>query len=76
MLVSEVLLLVTGNESYVANSLKLKSSDALGCVYVWLEKPERLDYAVRGEMFIATTTVEDDVTTRTVTTYTRVHPAN
>ena len=74
MLVSDVLTTLKSESTYVANSMVLKSADNLGCTYKCLGMVN-VTYAKRREWFLATSTTEDDVTTRTVTSYVEVVPA-
>jgi hypothetical protein len=74
MIVSDVLTTVTSDAKYVAGSMILKSSNSTGCTYKYLWKFSDLT-AVRREVFISTSTTEDDVSTRTATASIEVKPA-
>ena len=50
MTVSEFLITIESDQSYVNHSLYLKSSDNYGCVYKWLIKSN--DIAIRKEIFV------------------------
>mgnify|MGYP001270224273 CR=1 FL=1 len=64
MLVSDVVTTIKASSGYIANSLILKSSNAEGCTYKYLQTVGTV--ARRREWFISTSTSEDDVTVRTV----------
>ena len=73
MIVSQVLATYTGEANYMVNSMILKSSNDTGCTYKWLFKHNSA-MAKRREVFIATSTTEDTVESRTVVTSIEVVP--
>jgi len=75
MIVSEYLDIIKNSEKYVTNSLHLKSSDSLGCVYVWLENVS--GFGIRRKTFIALDNPESGISleNKTILTYIEVFPA-
>lgn len=73
MLVSDILTAVKARVGYVTNSLVVKSYDDLGCTYKWLLRCG--SFAKRHELFIATSTTEDAIETRTAIDSVDVEPA-
>ena len=74
MTVNDVVTIIKAETNYVANSLVLKSYDETGCTYKFLGMVNAT-YAKRRQFFIATSTTEQNITTRTVTAYVEVVPA-
>jgi len=73
MIVQDVIDVYTAEGNYISNSMVKKSSDNLGCTFKWICRMGNT--AFRREVFIATSTTEDDVTQRTVTEHIEVLPA-
>jgi hypothetical protein len=77
MKVSEYLAIIQENNTYMNNSLYLKSADNYGCVYKYLIK--RIDNsASRKEIFIELNEEESelDLLDKTVVNYIEVYPAH
>ena len=73
MNVQNILDTYTPEESYVINSMIIKSFDNLGCTYKWLCRSPN-NTAFRREVFIATNTYEETIESRTVITSIEVTP--
>jgi len=75
MTVSEFLITIESDQSYVNHSLYLKSSDNYGCVYKWLIKSN--DIAIRKEIFVELNPQESELNLedKTVVSYIEVYPA-
>ena len=78
MIISEWIDIIQANYKYVHNSLFLKSEDAYGCVYKWLEKQEISGnvQSYRKEMFIELDETETgELLTKTIINTIEVIPA-
>jgi hypothetical protein len=77
MKVSEYLNIIKNKETYINNSLQLKSYDNYGCIYKWLEKIND-SYSIRREIFIELNENEIllNLENKTVVSYIEVLPAN
>jgi hypothetical protein len=78
MTVTEFLSNIKSQDNYITNSLILKASDNLGCVYKYLILSGDNNIAIRKEVFIQLDNEESllDLLDKTVISYIEVYPAN
>lgn len=69
MTVNDILDIFIEEETYMEHSMLNKSYDDLGCTYKWVSKLPGNKRGNRREIFIATSTTEEDIKDRTVISY-------
>lgn len=67
MTVKDVLDIYRLEDNYVQNSMLNQSYNDLGCTYKWFSRNTKS--AFRRELFIATSTTEEDIEDRTILEY-------